>query len=175
MTNRSFLTLLLVLAIAHFAPVAVPGANALQGMNLAPPAVPRRAEHINMAARMIKKRQGPGGNRPTDTDTNTNTNTGTTTGNQQTRTTTESSPSPTNTQTTTVSIICRACLTLLTDIPDTRSHLKLRPPIPIPAQLQPPLLPLRLLPLQTRLPTLPPLRRNLLGLQPRPLREQQTL
>lgn len=68
MANRSFLTLLLVFAIAHFAPVAVPGANALQGMNLAPPTAFRRAEHNQLAGRMIRKRQT---NRATGTETNT--------------------------------------------------------------------------------------------------------
>jgi hypothetical protein len=60
MANPSFLTLLLAIAIAQVFLSSAPAANALQGMNLAAPAV-RRAEHVQLGERMLKKRrpQGP--------------------------------------------------------------------------------------------------------------------
>lgn len=57
MTRPSFFTLLMAVAMAQLLASAAPGANALQGMNLANPPVYRRAEHAEINQRMLKKRR----------------------------------------------------------------------------------------------------------------------
>ncbi len=57
MAPLSFYTLFLTLAVTYLSLAAVPSANALQGMNLAPPPVAKRAEHANLNQRMIKKKR----------------------------------------------------------------------------------------------------------------------
>ena len=56
MARLSFFTLLLTAVVAQLSLTAVPTAHALQGMNLTPPMV-RRAEHVNLNQRMIKKKR----------------------------------------------------------------------------------------------------------------------
>ena len=56
MARLSFFTLLLTAVVAQLSLTAVPSVHALQGMNLTPPMV-KRAEHVNLNQRMIKKKR----------------------------------------------------------------------------------------------------------------------
>jgi hypothetical protein len=56
MARLSFFTLLLTAVVVQLSLTAVPSAHALQGMNLTPPMV-KRAEHVNLNQRMIKKKR----------------------------------------------------------------------------------------------------------------------
>jgi hypothetical protein len=56
MARLSFFTLVLTAVIAQLSLTAVPSVHALQGMNLTPPMV-KRAEHVNLNQRMIKKKR----------------------------------------------------------------------------------------------------------------------
>lgn len=57
MARLSFFTLVLTAVVAHLSLTAVPSAHALQGMNLNPPPMVRRAEHLHLNKRMIKKKR----------------------------------------------------------------------------------------------------------------------
>lgn len=76
MARLSFYPLFLTLVVVYISLAAVPSAQALQGMNLAPPQVFRRAEHIDLSQRMIKKKRAeevPGNAAPNPTSTSSST------------------------------------------------------------------------------------------------------